>query len=306
MRKVIGVGETVFDIIFKDNKPVSATPGGSVFNSMISLGRAGINSCFFSETGDDKIGNIICDFALENNVDASNVDRNGKSHISLAFLNQKNDAEYTFYKDHPKDKANITLPIINKDDILLIGSYYAINPVIRTKIYSILNYAKNQGAIIYYDVNFRKSHSQERELLKNNFVENFEFADIIKGSNEDFSILFDMDNFDDVYNQKIKKYSENFIYTCGLEPIHLQAVGVNDQTFGVKKIDTISTIGAGDNFNAGFVYSLIKLSITKADLQKGLSMDTWAQIIANAQSFAQECCMSWDNYISLDFAKKLK
>ena len=32
MRKVIGIGETVLDIIFKDDNPVSATPGGSVFN----------------------------------------------------------------------------------------------------------------------------------------------------------------------------------------------------------------------------------------------------------------------------------
>jgi len=107
-------------------------------------------------------------------------------------------------------------------------------------------------------------------------------------------------------NRKSFVIEDNFIYTCGLEPIHLQAVGVDNKLFDVKKIDTVSTIGAGDNFNAGFVYSLIKLQITKADLQKGLSQNQWAEIIANAQSFAQECCMSWDNYISLDFAKKLK
>lgn len=27
MRKVIGIGETLLDIIFKDNKPVEAVPG---------------------------------------------------------------------------------------------------------------------------------------------------------------------------------------------------------------------------------------------------------------------------------------
>ena len=36
MRKVIGIGETVLDIIFKDNQPVSAVPGGSAFNAAIS------------------------------------------------------------------------------------------------------------------------------------------------------------------------------------------------------------------------------------------------------------------------------
>ncbi|MCQ2236933.1 MAG: PfkB family carbohydrate kinase, partial [Bacteroidales bacterium] len=158
-RKVIGIGETVFDIIFRNNKPVGAVPGGSTFNSMISLGRCGVPGVFLSETGDDRIGNLVCSYLEENGVSSTGVDRNGKSHISLAFLNDKNDAEYVFYKDHPHDKASMSLPEINADDIVLFGSYYAINPVIRAKVKSLIDYAHKQGAIIYYDVNFRASHA---------------------------------------------------------------------------------------------------------------------------------------------------
>ncbi len=32
MRKVIGIGETVLDIIFKNNQPDTAAPGGSTLN----------------------------------------------------------------------------------------------------------------------------------------------------------------------------------------------------------------------------------------------------------------------------------
>ena len=53
MRKVIGIGETVLDIIFKNGKPIEAVPGGSAFNAMISLGRSGINATFISEAGND-------------------------------------------------------------------------------------------------------------------------------------------------------------------------------------------------------------------------------------------------------------
>ena len=38
-RSVIGLGETVYDIIFKNNQPQKAVPGGSAFNAIISLGR---------------------------------------------------------------------------------------------------------------------------------------------------------------------------------------------------------------------------------------------------------------------------
>ena len=41
MNKIVGVGETILDILFKNNQPVAAVPGGSSFNSIISVGRAG-------------------------------------------------------------------------------------------------------------------------------------------------------------------------------------------------------------------------------------------------------------------------
>ena len=56
MRKVIGIGETVLDIIFKGDQPIQAVPGGSAFNAVISLGRVGVPTAFISETGNDRIG----------------------------------------------------------------------------------------------------------------------------------------------------------------------------------------------------------------------------------------------------------
>ena len=67
MRKVIGIGETVLDIIFRDCQPIGAVPGGSVFNALISLGRSGIKASFISETGNDRVGQGIIGFLKEKN-----------------------------------------------------------------------------------------------------------------------------------------------------------------------------------------------------------------------------------------------
>ena len=68
MRKVIGIGETILDIIFKNNQPYIAVPGGSTFNGLISLGRLGIPVSFISEVGNDRVGEIIRSFMKENNL----------------------------------------------------------------------------------------------------------------------------------------------------------------------------------------------------------------------------------------------
>ena len=153
MRKVIGIGETILDIIFRGGQPTAAVPGGSVFNGIVSLGRIGVPICFISETGNDHVGNIILNFMRENNIptDHVNVFPDGKSPVSLAFLNNRSDAEYIFYKDYPKQRLDVEYPQIQEDDIVIIGSYYALNPVLRDKVLELLERAHDMHAIIYYD-----------------------------------------------------------------------------------------------------------------------------------------------------------
>ena len=308
MRKVIGIGEIVLDIIFKDDEPVSAVPGGSVFNALISLGRAGVKAALISETGNDHIGKKIIRFMESNGIDSSNVNvyAESKSPLSLAFLNEKNDAEYIFYKDHPHDQLDFIYPDIQPDDIVMFGSFYAINPVIRPQVAGLLEYAKNHGAILYYDVNFRASHRSEVMKITPNLLDNLEFADVVRGSNEDFSILFNRNDADSVYRTDISFYCHNFIYTQGSEPVEVRAEGGVNCQYPVGNTQTVSTIGAGDNFNAGFVYGLIKYGITKDDIQRGLTREQWDKLVECAQMFSCECCKNINNYISKEFGEKLK
>ena len=136
MRKVIGIGETVLDIIFKEGQPVNAVPGGSTFNAIISLGRCGVNSTFISEAGNDRIGDYVIKFLKDNGVNADNVNifPDSKSPISLAFLDENNNADYIFYKDHPHDQLEFVYPEVNPDDIVVFGSFFAINTVVRPQV----------------------------------------------------------------------------------------------------------------------------------------------------------------------------
>ena len=305
MRRVIGIGETILDVLFKDNQPKAAVPGGSVFNGIISLGRAGANVTFISEVGGDKVGNIILDFMKENGVGTDNVvvypDR--RSPVSLAFLNEKNDAEYIFYKDYPNLRLDAEMPEVTGDDIIMFGSYYAITPQLRDKVKELLDRARKAGAIIYYDVNFRKSHAHEAIKLMPIILENFEYADIVRGSNEDFGFMFGMTNPDKVYQHKVSFYCPRFICTNGGEGLCLRTATLK-KDYPVAPLQTVSTIGAGDNFNAGLVFGLLKNRIRRADLDELTEAD-WDKIISSGMSFSKEVCTSLDNYISKDFAEKL-
>lgn len=308
MRKVIGIGETILDIIFKDGSPVEAVPGGSMFNGLISLGRAGVDTTLISETGNDRIGKRIIGFLLENGVNADNVSvyPNSKSPVSLAFLDGNNDAEYIFYKDHPHDRLDFTCPEISPDDIVMFGSFYAVNPVIRPQMAGLLDHARSKGAIIYYDVNFRASHRNDVIKVTPNILENLEYADIVRGSNEDFEVMFRKTDPDAVYRSEIAFYTKNFIYTQGAGPVELRAEGGFRKQYPVADTSTVSTIGAGDNFNAGFVYGLIRYGITRDMIRNGLSEEQWDSLMLCAGQFSANCCKSIGNSIDREFGESMR
>ena len=254
MRKVIGIGETILDIIFRNNRPHTAVPGGSTFNGLISLGRLGVPVSFISEVGNDHVGDIIRDFMKENNISTRYVDRfpDGKSPISLAFLDNDSNADYTFYKDYPKQRLDVPLPEINEDDIFIYGSYYSLNPALRERMVEFLDYARQRKAILYYDPNFRKAHAHEAIHLAPTLLENFEYADIIRGSDEDFLNIFGEADSEKVYTDHIRFYCDRFITTHGAGGVNLYHGDLRPH-FDSPSIRPVSTIGAGDNFNAGIL-----------------------------------------------------
>lgn len=306
MRKIFGIGETVLDVIFKNDQPTAAVPGGSTFNAMISLGRSvgvkypEIPILMITETGDDHIGDIVVNFMHENNVSTDAVTRNKgtQTHISMAFLNEQNDAQYEFYKDHAHASLNIEKVSnirFEKDDIVLFGSFFAINPVLRNYTRALLSAASEAGAILYYDVNFRKAHIKDIPDTIENIKENFQYATVVRGSTEDFGYLFGTSDPKEVYEKHLGQHCKLFICTDGGKPITVITPKFSAQC-PVKPIDTISTIGAGDNFNAGFVYGIVTAGLSKSTLSSS-DESIWQNLVASGQSFSSKVCQSIFNYI---------
>lgn len=306
MRKVIGIGETILDILFRDGQPQAAVPGGSVYNAVISLGRMGQNVTFISKTGNDRVGEMILANMRENGVDTANVNvfPEGKSPVSLAFLNERNDAEYIFYKDYPRQRLEVNMPEISSDDIIMIGSYFAITPVLRDKVKELLDRAHDAGAIIYYDVNFRSTHANEAIKLMPTIIENFEYADILRGSTEDFQNMFRQPDADKVYSDHVEFYCPNFICTDADGDVRLRTKHVC-KDYPVTPLKAVSTIGAGDNFNAGVVYGLLKYRVRRADLAELTEAD-WDAIIRCGMDFSADVCKSVSNSVSKEFAESYR
>lgn len=335
MARIIGIGETVLDILFKNDQPQAAIPGGSTFNSIISLGRAGMDCYIVTETGDDHIGDLTCNYLQRNGVRDTFVSRQQgmKSHLSLAFLNQQNDAQYVFYKDHASVRMQARELHCQPDDAVLFGSFFSINPAIRPAVKTMLQEAHDAGATLYYDINFRKPHIADLPQVYDAIMENMALSSIVRASTEDLLTLFGTDYcplwqqenglqlaktlciadlgskdaaiveqaVSRLYQGLIRHYCQRFICTTGSGAVYLCTPQFY-QTFTVNKIPTVSTVGAGDNFNAGFLYGLVKNGLNISELTE----HDWATCIEMGKRFAQDVCQSYENSISPTLVHSLR
>ena len=302
-RKIVGIGETVLDIVFKNNQPQAAVPGGSVFNAMVSLGRTAgrldptVRLLMASQTGDDPVADIITDFMGQNRLETACIQRDhGQSTVSMALLDADNNARYEFFRDKGLPPFRTPQIAFRAEDLMLFGSFFAVNPATGPQTRELAQRAREAGAIIYYDINFRKNHPADPATVEQNIA----LSDLVRGSDEDIDALYGCSDVERIYRERIAPRCPRFICTRGAQPAEVFSPGVH-AVFPVPPVAEIrSTIGAGDNFNAGILYALVREGFTRERLAQ-LSEADWARLVPVAMRFSASVCASLQNYVAPDF-----
>lgn len=304
MRHIYTLGETVLDILFRNNLPVSAIAGGSMLNTAIALGRTGCKVDFISEFGKDDPGNVIEKSLSDNHVSTIHSIRyqHFNTSIALAFLDDRQNAQYTFYHNQPAELPDNAPPAFTQNDILAFGSFYSVRPARRKHVSTITETAKKAGALIIFDPNVRKHHLADMPSVRDVFFENMSLSHIVKGSNEDFEFLAGTSEPESIY-EKLKPYCTNLVITQGEGNILLFTPSLIKE-YAVPPISPVSTIGAGDNFTAGLIYGLAEKNLTKSRLDK-LTEKEWDTLISRGTAFATATCLSMENYVPAGFNPNL-
>ena len=296
---VYALGEMLLDVLA--DRPVPPEkyitlghPGGAMLNAAVSLTRSGINTALISETGNDRIAQFLLDFLNKNGVATQWIQQYAgiKASVALATLDHQKKARYTFLKNYP-EKRQLKVPtLFSSSDVLLFGSLYALDPTIRPQLKNILQKAKTAGSILLYDPNIRKPEQLSNPLLRKALEENLQIADIIKGSDEDFQAIFGKQSIENHIDRLQQNHPEALVFITLGEKGARAFYQHQSWKKTAWKVPVISTIGAGDGFNAGIVAAMIRHRLSRRQLPENIPL-----MLDTGISFSAEVCRSKENYI---------
>ena len=276
-----------------------------MLNSAVSLGRTGIPVELVSELGSDVLGDMICSFLEENAVPTRQISRYHKrrSPLALAFLDSGNNAHYSFYEDFPPDRTlNVSREFTQEDFVMFGPSLHAWNLSVMS-LTRILDAAAEAGATVLYDPNIRKAFIPDIENVRPLIYSNIRYADIVRASDEDMLSAGGCRNADEAYEYVLAAGCDHLIYTTAGRGVYLRTPSLS-KCYKTPEIKTVSTVGAGDSFNAVVVHTLYREGINRRRLSSILGA-TWDAIVKNGIAFAAEVCTSDENYISMQYALSL-
>lgn len=296
-RLVIGFGEALLDIIIEPSGSVTLMAGGSVLNTLVSLSRSQISTQIITSYGSDIPGRIIEKFLEQEHIGRQfvSVFQNGKTALAFAELDANKNAAYCFYKDYPANLSWPQVPVFTPETIFAFGSFSAIQENLQAELSSLIQLAVHANSIIFYDPNIRskkiEKHSSAYRSLKNNLS----LAHIIRGSDEDFLTIFGTENASKIFELIQSDVCELLVVTSAGNGIQVRSKRFHFE-MQAPAIEVVSTIGAGDAFNAGMMQALIAMNCKKNDLNC-LAKFQFEKLILNGIKFASEVCQSEANYI---------
>lgn len=270
MKDVITIGDAMVTFDPCATGPLRFVPsfnrkvGGAELNVAIGCSRLGLKTGWISRLGKDEFGRFIYNFVRGEGIDVTEVELVEGYSTSLNFKEIMGDGSgRTFYYREKSPTTALTIENLNEDyiknsKILHITSIFA--AVDKKKNIQLLKHAiqltKKHGVLVSFDPNIRLK-LWTKEEAKQAISEFLPFVDILLTGVEEAEIIFGTSDPKEI----IEKSKALGISYVAIKQGENGSIGYHNGEYleappvPAKKV--LDTVGAGDGFDAGFLYGVL-------------------------------------------------
>jgi len=267
-KDVIGVGDICIDLLVRLNKlpkqegdiesNFQMHPGGNTANFIVGCSKLGLSASFVGKVGNDVFGKYLIEFLRKNNIDYKiNYGKSTGLTISLMFSKGKRSFIFDSGSNNEFGTEDMNIDYLFSHRCLYCGGFFHLKKLRTQNLANIFNVAQKNGSMTLFDPGWDHANLWLKDI-----------NDILKHT----SVLFvNKKEAEKIAGKRdLKLIAKVLSKICpGIIVIKLGERGCfihSEKDFLQPgfKVESIDGTGAGDMFDAGFVFGLLR----KWDLEK--------------------------------------
>ena len=275
MKDLVTIGEILIDLTYSGRDkgvPVyTANPGGAPANVAVAAARLGADAAFIGKVGRDYYGDFLRATLTENGVDISGmlVDNDAPTTLAVVSVSETGERSFSFYRRNCADtllsSEEISTELLGNTRFLHFGSVSLTDDPARTATLFAAQKAKELGAVVTYDPNYRANLWNSEEEAVERMKSVLGFVDILKISDEELPLLTGTDDPVEGTRQLSDTYGLSLILlTLGPDGAFYRRGEETGKAEGFK-VKVADTNGAGDTFFGSFLSRMITLGVYRPE-----------------------------------------
>ena len=276
MYDITALGELLIDFTDSGVSPsgmrlFERNPGGAPANVLAAAVRFGRRAAFLGKVGNDMHGQFLRQTLRDAGIDVRGLVSADDVFTTLAFVTLDGGGERTFsFARKPGADTCLTADeldteILQNTRVLHVGSLSLTDEPARSATFAAVELAKQAGAVISYDPNYRAPLWPGPERAAEQMRTMIPHTDVMKLSDEETELLTGVSDPETAARRLLALGVPCAAVTLGAEGALAAARGEvrHIPPFPAKAVDTT---GAGDAFWGGFLHRMLALGRAPADL----------------------------------------
>ena len=267
MFDVVALGELLIDFTYcgvseGGNGLFEQNPGGAPANVLAACAALGLKTAFIGKVGADMHGTFLQDTLLSKHIDVSNLIEDSDTFTTLAFV-KLTDAERSFSfarkpgADTRLESSELDASLLGRTKVFHFGSLSLTDEPARSATLQAIRIARDAGAFISYDPNYRASLWQNEQTAVAQMRSVLPLIDLIKLSDEETALLSGESDPNKAADVLLGCGVKCVVVTLGGEGAFAKTAKGHTKA-PARDCVPVDTTGAGDCFLGSFLYSLLK------------------------------------------------
>lgn len=190
MNKVIYIGELTLNVSLNTDGTATTRVGDRLVAAAALDGMMGVETIFVGEASADVVGDHIVSYLDSSKVNTASVDRYSEGASPVKISSTVSDGKPIIHSAFPSEPINPVWPRVNEGDVVIFGSYLALDKRNHNAIVDLLKHARARKAKVVSLPYFDLTRVPRITRVMPEVWDSLEQADLVVVTTDDLAALF--------------------------------------------------------------------------------------------------------------------